>query len=422
MHLAAFNVTDEMIPLWRGTFMLDDTLDPPDSKDDWHWAVLVGDTWERHGEYVAFALMYLPGSFDRPPRNPAEKINSGYKAWEFLLYFYGMCPALLLGVLPEPYYGHFCRLVKALRIMMQHDISAAQLLKAHIELLTFVDNFERIYYQQCPDRLHFVCPWLHALTHLVPEACNKGPPICSSQWTMERAIGSLGRKLRQHLNPYANLEQRAINRVQTNALAIIYPELDTSDTLPLPHGTIDLGQGYVLLGAKDHCAVDLPQEEHYVISHALREHSIETLPNFRLQHWARMRLPNNQVARSLWKEDLMKHCPRIARNIKFESNGKTRFAKVQYYFYVEGIPFALVSLYGKPDQDLLKLSRGTVIACQHPHEVKQLAVIDVFLIKSVVAMILHEFPIVNRMLCYLVEKPGLEIATFAGHEEIVEDK
>ncbi|KAJ6528077.1 hypothetical protein B0H19DRAFT_1195027 [Mycena capillaripes] len=39
----------------------------------------------------------IPGSFDRPPRNPAEKINSGYKAWERLLYVYGAGPALLYG-------------------------------------------------------------------------------------------------------------------------------------------------------------------------------------------------------------------------------------------------------------------------------------------------------------------------------------
>ena len=37
---------------------------------------------------------YLPGSFDCPPHNPAEKISSGYKVWKFLLYLYGLGPGV----------------------------------------------------------------------------------------------------------------------------------------------------------------------------------------------------------------------------------------------------------------------------------------------------------------------------------------
>jgi hypothetical protein len=51
--------------------------------------------------------------------------------------------------------------------------------------LDFADEFEEIYYQSHMDRLHFVRPWVHSITHIAPETVNKGPPICSSQWTME---------------------------------------------------------------------------------------------------------------------------------------------------------------------------------------------------------------------------------------------
>ncbi|KAF9471629.1 hypothetical protein BDN70DRAFT_975534 [Pholiota conissans] len=40
-------------------------------------------------------MPYLPGSFDRPPRNPADKVNNSYKAWECLAWIYGLGPALL---------------------------------------------------------------------------------------------------------------------------------------------------------------------------------------------------------------------------------------------------------------------------------------------------------------------------------------
>jgi hypothetical protein len=92
MHLAALNVSDLMISLWCGTI----NCTMPDNKSTWAWAILKGDTWQQHGKAVEDALHYLPGSFDRPPHNIAEKLTSGYKAWEFLLYLYGLAPGLLL--------------------------------------------------------------------------------------------------------------------------------------------------------------------------------------------------------------------------------------------------------------------------------------------------------------------------------------
>ncbi len=82
MHLSTFNLSDLLLSLWRGVF----DHDHHDSPANWPWAVLQGEVWESHGRDVAAATPYLPGSFDRPPRNIAEKINSGYKAWEWLIY------------------------------------------------------------------------------------------------------------------------------------------------------------------------------------------------------------------------------------------------------------------------------------------------------------------------------------------------
>ena len=70
----------------------------------WKWAVLKGDVWMTHGKAVASSATYFPHSFDHTPRNPAEKLSSGYKAWELLLYFYGLGPGLFFSILPEEYY------------------------------------------------------------------------------------------------------------------------------------------------------------------------------------------------------------------------------------------------------------------------------------------------------------------------------
>ncbi|KAJ7676130.1 hypothetical protein B0H17DRAFT_1140107 [Mycena rosella] len=82
MHWGSLNWTELVLALFRGTLQ----CEKPDSKDNWAWAVLKDEIWKAHGEAVAAATPYLPGSFDRLPHNPAEKNSSSYKAWEYLLY------------------------------------------------------------------------------------------------------------------------------------------------------------------------------------------------------------------------------------------------------------------------------------------------------------------------------------------------
>jgi hypothetical protein len=318
MHLGTFNLSDLLVGLWRGT--LDYDMD--DLPSSWPWAVLNGEVWETHGRDVAAATPFLPSTFDRPPRNIAEKNNSGYKAWEWLLYLYGLGPALLYGVLPEPYYSHFCKIVCAMHIIHQHHICADDLKLAGNLLESFVQEFETFYYQQRVGRLHFCRQSIHALLHLAPEVTRIGPPICSSQWTMERTIGNLGEEIRQPSNPYANLSQRGLLRCQVNALTEMIPDLGPPPP-SLPQGAIDLGQGYVLLPAQDrYDHLMRPQEagalSHYLGGSAAADGSsvnCDWCPKVTI--WARLRLRNGQVARSLWKESLKPLGKlRTARNVK----------------------------------------------------------------------------------------------------------
>ena len=102
---------------------------------------------------VANATPHIPGSFDRPPRNPAEKISSGYKAWEFLLYFYGLGPALFHGILPDIYWQHYCKLVRAIRILMQEEITPEELVEAHQKISEFSEEFETFYVKRRADHM-----------------------------------------------------------------------------------------------------------------------------------------------------------------------------------------------------------------------------------------------------------------------------
>ncbi|KAJ6529004.1 hypothetical protein B0H19DRAFT_889358, partial [Mycena capillaripes] len=415
MHWACLNFTDLILSLFRGTL----DCQKPDSKKLWAFSVLQGAIWKTHGQSVADATPYLPGSFDRPPRNPAEKISSGYKAWEFLLCVVGLAPALLYGILPDPEWRHLCKGVSVIRCFNQYKILAEQLIRCHKLAIEFIGEFETLYYQGKPERIHFVRQSVHAMSHLAPETIRIGPAPLYSQWTIERTIGNLGQEIKSHSEPYANLGERALLRCQLNALKSMIPDLDPEEK-KLPQRSVELGGGYVLLHARDDYRHHLYGEDGRVIRKYIEDRNGPMTGSLYVVRWARLRLPNGQIARSVWREAQRPlNKLRIARNVKISFNGGQQLAEVHFYFRakIQGTAdtLALVDLYSEPDEEFLRDSYGTVAICAHG-EGKHLVVIPVKDILSVVAMVpLTIIPGASERYLdpetsyFLVEKPGLDL-------------
>jgi hypothetical protein len=305
MHLLFINLGELLIPLWRGVIQ----CEPSDDKQTWDWATLTGDIWLEHGKLVAAATKYFPSSFHRPPRNPAEKISSGYKATEYFLYIFGLGPALFRTVLPFKYWKHFCKLAHGVNIITQRQISMAQVREAHSYLTQFVEEYENLYYQRRMDRIHFCRPCLHTLLHAAPETTRVGPGTYLTQFTMERAIGDLGGDIRQPSNIYGNLCQIALRQSQLNSLKSLWPELDPDSDQSLPAFSMDLGHGYVLLRPRD--------KNVFTATGSQEEKLYDTIGRSTIKRWGRLRLPNGQVARSVYKENkstLLNQ--RVSRNVK----------------------------------------------------------------------------------------------------------
>lgn len=317
MHLAALNLPELLIALQRGTL----PCEAPDDKSTWEWAIFRdNEAWKSHGMAVAAATPYLPGSFDRPPRNPAEKISSGYKAVEFLTYIYGLCPTLWYGVLPFKYWRNLCKLIRGIRLVYQRRITPEQLREAHKHLIEFAEEYEHLYYGRNVTRIHFCRQSIHAPTHISPETFRIGPYGIVGQFPMERAIGDLGGEIRQPSRPYANLSQRALRRCQTNALKHMFPDLDPEPPR-LPRGAIDLGANYILLRAAEELPRAVTPKEAEALQLFIDKRNIEVTQEWynspRIARWARVRLPTGQIARSLWKESLKPmDRVRISRNVK----------------------------------------------------------------------------------------------------------
>ena len=199
MHLLFINLGELLIPLWRGTLR----CDPTDHISNWDWAKLTGDVWQTHGQLVADATQFFPSSFHRPPRNPAEKISSGYKATEYYHYLFGLGPGFFRAVLPHKYWKNYCKLVHGGRVLTQRRIVGAQLRDTHTHLVQFVEEFENLYYQRRVDRLHFCRPCIHTLLHAAREVTRVGPGAYSTQFTMKRTIGDLGHQI--HLQTWPSV-------------------------------------------------------------------------------------------------------------------------------------------------------------------------------------------------------------------------
>ena len=313
MHQPVINLCDLLLSLWRGKMKQYGS----DEKSTWDWAIFADpERWKEHGSEVVSASPHFPSSFGRPPRNPAEKLSSGYKAWELLLYVYGLGPGVFYNVLPEVYYRHFCKLVLGIRTVYQRSFSVSSLEKAEFVLREYVIDFEKLYYQRKTDRLHFIRQCLHSLLHLAPESLRCGPLAGCAQWCMESAVGSFGREVRSHSNTFANIANRGVIRAHINAIKARIPGLEPEPTLPL--GSFPFGEGYALLHSTDSVRrVVSDCEAEAIRASRIMDPSNRSTGSIKVLRWARLLLPNGQVSRCAWKEKSSgEKAIRCSRNVK----------------------------------------------------------------------------------------------------------
>ena len=128
---------------------------------------------------------------------------------------------------------------------------------------------------------------------------------------MERVIGVLGSLLRQPSNPYANLAAQAQKMAHINAMVAMWPSFEkTKDD---PRGSIDLGDGYLLLGPKENAGPHhiTPREEAALDAFLSGHQDSEDVNRKSVYRWGRLKLPTEQIARSRWKE--LERCSAMAR-------------------------------------------------------------------------------------------------------------
>ncbi|KAH8913872.1 hypothetical protein BT69DRAFT_1202447, partial [Atractiella rhizophila] len=278
--------------------------------------VLWGRIWEEHGTRVEATRTYLPASWDKYLRNIDIKF-SAYKAKEWETYFYGVAPGLLEGVVPEPYYTNYLKIVSAIRILRKRDISSVELDLAEKHIIEYVEEFEQLYYQNDIERVHFCRPSLHKMLHHAPQARRLGPFIYITQWTLERTIGILASRIKQPSKPYEYLSQQSIRLAQCQALRTIDPSLLHNERVNnLPCGGLPLPGDKALLPAREWCKID--GNEKKAIQQYLMKNGYDVAEwDCYVHKWVRLQLPNGESVRTLWKESQRQpNSVRVSRQIK----------------------------------------------------------------------------------------------------------
>jgi hypothetical protein len=317
MHAVA-NIARHIIDLWRGRL---DCYEP-DSRDQWPFFSIDDDMWQLHGIDVERCNTATPSKWARYCRNPAKFINTGYKTIEFLHWFFIFGPVLFYGMLPTAIWRHYCKLVQGFRIIYQYNIAPDEVNKARELLSEFIAEFERIYMDRNPARLHFATQVMHNIVHFADEVDRIGPLSLYAQWTLERAIGFNKSHMRQPSRLYQNLFHVCLELAQTNALKGMWPELERRrDRTTIPQHAIDLGDGYVLK-PKTSEAQTLPTPYEHALLHRLLDElrmsgQDVNINGEKVIRYGNLLLPEGLTVRSVWvHESLRRQDKRDSTNAK----------------------------------------------------------------------------------------------------------
>ena len=310
--------------------------------------------WKAHGKTVVRAVPFIPSSFGRAPRDPAKKLNTGYKAWEFQQYIYGLGPTLFRHLLPPKYWLNFCKLVAGVWILQRHAIAHSDLLKGHRLLVEFAHEFKDLYYQRMEAHIHFVRQSIHLLIHMGPKTFQIGPLACYVQWTLETVIGNLSCEIRQDQDLYANLTQRAVMRAQVNSLRARFPwiEFEVGGRSSSSTHKCEFEDRYIFLPCCKEVPSPLSEYELVALKVYWRTQpwpDTDVWPNT-VCRWAKLQLPNGQKARSVWYEshvktklcrascievsflDVSTGVPFLMYTMQIRQEDSTRVGSVQFYF------------------------------------------------------------------------------------------
>jgi hypothetical protein len=205
------------------------------SEDKVHLSVVKA---KKFGALVSEAMSTLPPSFCGPVRDIFLKRHSQYKIYEWmaLAHWYTIPIGIELefdaGVLQN--HSKFVEVIEfAMTIKAR---SAAELLEFHNLLKQFLLGYEKLYIGGDPEKILRARLCVFQLAHLPRHIEWNGSIRLGSQATVERAIGTMGHKIRSKKAPFANLANNIYEKELIKLLLLQWPSLDPHSDKKVPGG------------------------------------------------------------------------------------------------------------------------------------------------------------------------------------------
>ncbi|KAF7372933.1 hypothetical protein MSAN_00500000 [Mycena sanguinolenta] len=128
------------------------------------------------------------------------------------------------------YHIHLCELADIIKTILSFTYTTEILSDLEEKIISWVETYERYYYQYREDRL-CACPLtIHGMFHVVPDIRFCGPSWTTWTFFMERYCGFLKHGLRSRSQPWANLNNRMLHYAYLEQIAVRY---DLTDELAI---------------------------------------------------------------------------------------------------------------------------------------------------------------------------------------------
>ncbi|KAJ7168417.1 hypothetical protein C8R43DRAFT_1085761 [Mycena crocata] len=227
MHLVWENVIKTLILLWAGEHKGMD-----EGSGEYHLGPTV---FEAIGAAGKASGDTIPSCFG--PRIPdIVKERYYFIADTWSVWTMSLGPILLRRRFKNPiYYTHFVSLVQLLYLCLQFEISTEDINTIETGMATWVQEFERLYYQYDLNRLPVCTLPIHGLLHIAPSIHIMGPSWCYWAYPMERFCGSLLPAIKSRRYPWASIDRRILELAQLFQIKAIYSLSKTLDLRRHPH-------------------------------------------------------------------------------------------------------------------------------------------------------------------------------------------
>ncbi|CAE6442787.1 unnamed protein product [Rhizoctonia solani] len=295
MHMIWQNLIPQLIDLWTGDFNdLDSGLENYQMDQD---------VWATLSEACIPSRRSMPTSFGCPVPDPRKRSQFIAESWN--VFTTQLAPSLLRRRFSnERYYRHFVRLVKLLTLVVSFDLSRDKIPEIRQGIAEWIEEYEQIYYQFDEDRLQ-TCPVnIHYLLHVADSLEYMGPLWCYWAYPMERFCSFIINSVKSRRYPYANIDERILNRARLKIILHKYRLIDQEPFVG--HQQPNESEGSTRVRGYPLTSLFGPQSEALTVDRHLRRQIVRYLttcfeirseaaevliPN-ELKQWGRLRIGN----------------------------------------------------------------------------------------------------------------------------------